>query len=195
MVRLRLRERRRRVKAPPSKREDIFDYWPSHLYEPTGILAFDSGGSWSGDLLLADSANGKTCLEDELDDLIAGWIRTAGRLRAGRREEAEARERWEEEARLRQEREELLRRRREDLTRRQAAEQARVDELLRRARAWREARLVREYFAAVAEASAAGGAEPSEAAAFEEYLQWAREQADRLDPLTPSPPSVLDERV
>ena len=195
VIRFRLRERRRRVKAPPSKSDDIFDYGPSHVYEPTGILAFDSGGSWSGDVLLADSANGKTRLEDGLDELVAGWIRTAGRLRAGRHEEVEARERWEEEARLRREREEDLRRRREDLARRQAAEQARVDELLRGARAWREARLVREYLAAVAEAADAGGAESGEAAALAEHLHWAREQADRLDPLTPSPPSVLDERV
>jgi len=27
------------------------------------------------------------------------------------------------------------------------------------------------------------------------YLRWAHQQADRLDPLRPSPSSVLDERI
>jgi hypothetical protein len=28
---------------------------------------------------------------------------------------------------------------------------------------------------------------------FEQWLVWAHKQADRLDPLKPSPPSILDE--
>jgi hypothetical protein len=27
------------------------------------------------------------------------------------------------------------------------------------------------------------------------WLVWTRKEADRLDPFTPSPPSVLDERI
>jgi len=134
-------------------------------------------------------------IEDGLNDLIIGFVKKAGDLRIQRRREEEARKRREEEERIRRQKEEELRQKREALQKRQKAEQVRVDELVDHAQAWRKSQLIRDYLGAVCDtllerdgAIAIDG----EAAA---YLRWARQQADRLDPLRPSPPSVLDERI
>lgn len=55
------------------------------------------------------------------------------------------------------------------------------------ATAWRRSRDIREYLAAV-EAEA----DPNDEA-LHSWLTWARDYADWLDPLTDSPPSLLDE--
>ena len=68
-----------------------------------------------------------------------------------------------------------------------------MDELCRHATAWRDSQTVREYIEAIKEALVAKDGmlpEDGEAAA---YLQWAAQQADRLDPLVQNPCSVLDE--
>ena len=73
------------------------------------------------------------------------------------------------------------------------AERARVDSLLRQAKNWRKSRDLRGYIEASRQKhlAACGQAEPS--GEFAQWLQWATQQADRLDPFTESPPSILDE--
>jgi len=72
-------------------------------------------------------------------------------------------------------------------------EQKRLSGLVSAAEAWKKSILVRDFINAVEAAARAGSYpfEPKEE--LENWLEWAREQANRLDPLTPSPSSILDE--
>jgi hypothetical protein len=63
--------------------------------------------------------------------------------------------------------------------------------LIAEAKSWRKAAMIREYLSAIREhAAAKGGIEAG--SELDCWLTWAAAQADRLDPLAPSPPSVLD---
>lgn len=53
---------------------------------------------------------------------------------------------------------------------------------------WQEAKTLRAYIAAVEQQPVSG----KQLFKHREWSAWARDQADRLDPLTPSPPSILD---
>lgn len=94
---------------------------------------------------------------------------------------------------MRRHQEEILRQKREELAKRQKAEQARVYQLINHANSWQRSQLIRENLGAVCdlllERDGAIGIQ-SEAA---EYPRWAFQQADRIDPLKPTSPSVLDQ--
>ena len=72
------------------------------------------------------------------------------------------------------------------------AEKARVDALLEQAKKWRQSQVLRDFIEAAKELHMAcnGVIEPDNG--FSDWLRWATEQADRLDPLLENPPSVLD---
>lgn len=82
----------------------------------------------------------------------------------------------------------VLHEKREELRECIEEEEGRIVALREEAQNWRDAQIIREYVAAL-EARASGTPAGEERAG---WYQWAREQADRLDPLTPSPPSILD---
>jgi hypothetical protein len=63
----------------------------------------------------------------------------------------------------------------------------------RNAAAWRKDRDLRAYIQAVEERAIREHGRIEEGSELDCWLKWARQQADRLDPLTPSPPSILDE--
>jgi hypothetical protein len=185
VTRIRLRERYRQVPrtSPP---RDILDTRKCEEV-PTGLLVLDSGSSYRGDVHCEDTERGHR-IEDAINELIVGWVVAAGEGRIARRRAAEEQARRQEEQRQRRERE-------AQLLERQRAEQARLDELRAAASNWAEAQRLRAYLQAV-EASVLqrhGVIDPGSELA--QWLTWAREQADRLDPLTESPPSVLDERI
>lgn len=189
---IRLREKHNQVRVPPEKKEYAWEC--DTELQPSGLLLLDQGPSYFDSIKLRDTPKRRR-IEDGLNDLIIGFVKKAGDLRIQRRREEEARKRREEEERIRRQKEEELRQKREALQKRQKAEQARVDELVDHAQAWRKSQLIRDYLGAVCDmllkrdgAIAING----EAAA---YLRWAHQQADRLDPLRPSPSSVLDERI
>jgi hypothetical protein len=129
-------------------------------------------------------------LEDMLDDVLASiaGMREA-KLRADKARAA-AEERRREQERLRLEEEE----RKKERLRIRMAEQARVDELVADAEAWELSRKIREYIAAwIARKEAAANAKITPGSEADKWIIWALAQADRLDPLTESPPSILDE--
>jgi hypothetical protein len=189
---IRIREKHKRVRVPPEKKESSFD--SDTKLDPSGVLLIDTGPSWSNAVLISDTPQ-HHLIEDGLNDLVIGFVKKAGEIRIRRREEEEARIRHEEAERIRRQQEEILRQKREVLAKQQKAEQARVDELLRHADAWKRARMIRDYLGAVCdlllERNGTIGIH-SEAA---DYLRWALQQADRIDPLKPTPPSVLDQRI
>ena len=122
---------------------------------------------------------------------IAG--RREGRI--ARREAEVARRIRDENARIRREHELELQRRKEELLQKQMIEREKVDSLLEAANSWDQSRILRDYLMAVEIESADGPGQVSEESGFQRWLRWGREQADRLAPLTRSPPSVLDSQI
>lgn len=58
---------------------------------------------------------------------------------------------------------------------------------------WRQSLEIRDYLAALARYVSDGRMPNISPEHFKSWLKWAHEQADRLDPLSPTPPSILDE--
>jgi hypothetical protein len=187
-IRLRERYKQEARKTPPKDRWD----WQKYDFIPTGRLVLDSG--YCEQVHCQDTENGRR-IEDAINALLVRWVAEAGRLRIARRQAEEEKRRREEEERLRREREAELQRRRQELQQRQKAEQARVDKLVADAAAWRRSQVLREYILQVEQAGVARDGRIEEGGEVARWLEWARQQADRLDPFTPSPPSVLDERI
>jgi hypothetical protein len=63
-------------------------------------------------------------------------------------------------------------------------EETKIKELRREAIAWHRAERIRKYVAAVRESEAKDA----------DWLAWAERQTDRIDPLKPSPPSIVDDK-
>lgn len=189
---LRVREKKNQVRVPadPSR----FYSRPGTELHPSGLLMIDDGPSSLNRILLRDTPKGRR-IEDGLGDFIIDLIRQAGDIRLRRRKDEEERRRREEQERIRREQEEELRRRREELAARQKAEQAQVDELVEHASSWRQSKLVRDYLGAICQVLLERDGAIAIDGDTADYLRWAHQQADRLDPLRPSPPSVLDEHL
>ncbi len=96
---------------------------------------------------------------------------------------------WAEDERIRQE-EEL---RREKIARLRREEEERVQALMQNAANWQKSKQVREYIEAVKKEAIRENGEIVQGSEMDRWLKWANDQADRLDPLTESPPSILDE--
>ena len=104
----------------------------------------------------------------------------------------------EEEEKLRVERQ----RQREEEARRRAElelkiqkEKQRVAQLITDAENRQKSNLIREFILAIEKEHSEGNCIYEPATDFKAWNQWARNQADRLDPLTSSPPSIIDEEA
>lgn len=131
----------------------------------------------------------KQRLEDRLNSFVAGLVKVAARLKAHEEEE----ERREKERREQERREAESARVRAEKHTLAKAERARVNELHRQAENWRKSRTLREFIEAAKEKHLAEQAGSGLGEDFAKWLEWALHQADRLDPLRKSPPSILDE--
>src|SRR5262249_47974197 len=120
----------------------------------------------------------------QLPDIVAGFmqIALAGKAEDEKRaaEKAEAERIVEERAR-----------------RAQAIkhERDRVRALQRAAADWERADRIRRMLAAAAEAATRDGHGVEPGTPFGDWLVWAGQQADRLDPLKESPPSIIDSKL
>jgi hypothetical protein len=186
---LRLREKQKQVHVPPERRKY---HWQAETeLQPSGLLVLDTGEFLHNKIMLYDTPKRRR-IEDGLNDLVIGFIRKAGRARNKRRRDEANRKRWEAEAEIRRQEEVELRRRQEELAGRQRAEQDRVDELVRHANSWKQSRAIREYMSAICDLFLERDGRIWLEGDAADYLRWAHQQADRLDPLRPSPASVLD---
>lgn len=130
----------------------------------------------------------KHSLEDLLNDAVIGLLRLAAALRI----EVAQREKDEREAVERRRQVQLALDEQKRLRAELAAEKARVDALRAQADRWSESEHIRRF---VAQARAKGelpemGIHGEE---LERWAEWANAQADRMDPLKPSPTSILDD--
>jgi hypothetical protein len=133
----------------------------------------------------------KQRLEECLNKVVAGMVRCAARKKQHQEEqERRAQKMREEELRRKEEAE-----RRAEKRRLIQAEQVRVDSLMQKAQNWTSSQVLRRYIDARRQKHLAdhGSIAPNDDFAL--WLEWATQQADRLDPLVESPQSILDEPV
>jgi hypothetical protein len=120
-------------------------------------------------------------LEAQLSQVVAGLMRMALKDRANTRKRAA-----EEEER---------RRRAEEWAQLEAAvkaERSRVRALEDAAAKWVQDEQVRSFISAAQAAAAQHGQSTDPGTQFGDWIIWARQQADRIDPLKESPPSIID---
>ncbi len=130
----------------------------------------------------------KRVLEERLTEVIIGLLKLSSAVKADLAEKE--RKAFQEQERQRQMKEAL-----DEQKRLQAAlahEKSRVQHLIDQANRWRESQSVRLF---IEEARKRGRVDELgiEGDALAPWLTWATEQADRLDPFSPSPPSILDD--
>jgi hypothetical protein len=159
---------------------------------PSGILCLTihkADGHWLWDCRKNWRDGKKQQLENSLNNFISGLLRAAAQIKERIRQEQEReRERRERLRRLEEEKKIRAEKRRQI-----QEEQERVSSLISQAENRHKSKLIREYVGAVERLSLSGDCHFQPEGNLEDWLKWAREQADRLDPLTPSPPSILDE--
>lgn len=130
----------------------------------------------------------KRALEDQLNDVVVGVLRLAAGVRAEVAEQEKARRAEEERRRQRQLALAEQQKRRAEL----AAEKSRIEALRKQAERWRESENIRRFI----EHARTQGQVPElglQGPDLDRWAEWANRQADRLDPFTPNPPSILDE--
>lgn len=172
-----LAERERQYRRELTKEEKIDPYnvaigkkW-RQVREPTGELVFRIR-SWVGPGARAEWKDGPGHpLEDQLSEIITGFIVVNELMRRRRRQQVEAEHRRMEDLREQRKREAA-----------QKAEEARVHYLLRQARAWRRAAEIRAYVEAVKKAVQTGSRDIDQER-FANWESWALAHADRIDPL------------
>ena len=132
--------------------------------------------------------DGLRSLNESLNSVLNGIVNLAEYKADCQAEKERQEEQCREQERHRQEEARRGEGRRERID----AERRRVSSLLRQAKNWRKSEILRGYIEANRQKhmAACGQAQPS--GEFAEWLHWATGQADRLDPLTESPPSILD---
>lgn len=95
---------------------------------------------------------------------------------------------WRISSRQREEKHAAMERRRAELREEVAQERADVDELFAHAEKWHRAQILRGYIAVIK----AQPVKRKKTKRRANWVAWAYEQADRIDPTMDSPPSVLD---
>lgn len=123
----------------------------------------------------------KQKLENCLNDFIVGLVKTAVELRTRDIER-------EQEARRREDQQRLQ----EAIARRKREEEERLQDLLDKTSNWQKGKQVRKYLQAVKEDALRKTGRIESGSELDEWLTWAHQQADRLDPLIESPPPTPD---
>jgi len=178
-----LKENLKRIKREltPEERKRTWLYG-EHDFIPSGRLSL-AINEYVGDGNRKTWSDGKKQrIEDCLNDFIEGLVKAAIEIRARKI-------RWEEQERERRERE----RQRQEKARLKREEAERVQTLINEAANWNKSQQIRAYIEVVRERAIRnnGGIKPE--SELERWLTWAMQQADRLDPLAESPPSILDD--
>jgi hypothetical protein len=152
-------------------------------------LAIDAGETYTGYGCQRTWRDTKTKrLEDRLNSFVAGLVEMSVRLK----ERQEERERQAEQRRQEEKRRQEEARRRAEQRKLYKEEKARVTELLTQAENYYKSQRVRNLIEAVRQEHTRNGVIES-GNDVASWIEWAEQQANRLDPLRPSPPSILDE--
>jgi hypothetical protein len=131
----------------------------------------------------------KSKLENRINSFIDGLITVAvAKIEADKERQEKERLRIERQKQLEEER-----LKRAELRRRYLEEQDRVTTLISQAENWKRSQILREYVAEIERLAGDNEVAFNLEKPLVEWLKWARDQAARLDPLSPSPPSILDQ--
>lgn len=150
---------------------------PKWQHHPSGKLQVSADGGYSGQI--TDGA--QALVEDRLNEVVCQMARRAVRFLVAREEAAIEREERNRKRALALEKKAI-----------QDAERKRMMTLLREAKQWKRATLLREYLDAKERLSLAGGGVTEDVA---EELRWGRAKADWLDPLVSAEDPVLDQVI
>lgn len=156
---------------------------PFYRYEPTGRLVLEIVTHRCDSHRRRWSDGKRQRLEACLNGVVASVLRIADGLRADRErrdEERRKQEAWERERAVKIP---LIRQ-----------EEQRVKALNEEVDRWHASQRIRQYVQAVIDSAPAGGREIEAGSKVQRWITWATEQADRLDPRTKSPPSILGEK-
>jgi hypothetical protein len=167
-----------------NKREEKSYSWTRMVYdyEPSGLLEFHVGGySYYGAKTWRDGKTRK--LESLLSEFVAELMLEGRRKRVA----AEARQKEELERRRKEER-------LEELAKLINEEDKKVRELNSWVKRWARAKRMRRFISALEREWKSQGIDSSQESERGQRIAWMKEQADRLDPLIPSPPSILDRK-
>ncbi len=156
---------------------------PQYDYSPSGslILKIKSSGGRGFRGIWSDGK--KQRVEDALNFFIVGLIKAAEAIKAERLE----RERWKRE---RQEKE----RQREEMARLRKEEEERLQSLDKQIMGWHKSQQIRAYIEAVRQTAIRKQQQIAEGSQLDQWLTWAHQQADHLDPLAERPSSDLNEK-
>jgi hypothetical protein len=147
--------------------------------EPSGKLSITVWNAWGSDR--KKWTGGKSSLEQQLSRIVAGFIRLALADSAEKvKRAAEERERQ----RVAQEQAQL-----EGLIK---AEKSKVRALGQAAARWSRAEQIRSFISAARDVAIQNGQPVETGPRFGDWIFWAERQADRMDPLKESPPSIID---
>lgn len=168
-----LEEKFQRSERPEAKNLQVQSWQRSRYdYTPTGNL-FLKIKEWWADGLQKTWSDGKTTkLENYLNDFIIGLVKVADAVRAERLKREQ-----EHQARL------AVERKREEEAKKQQEELIRCQALEQEASNWAKAQQLRAYLAALKEMLIAKQGEIRQGSKADQWLGWAYQHADRLDPL------------
>jgi len=155
---------------------------PLYDYIPRGklTLKIDHGFNQPSRGTFTDGA--KLKLEDLLHEILVSLLENSNARKAEKVRQKNREQRLAEENA-----------RRAEVRKQQDLESKKLKKLETDARDWTLAMHMRGYLADLETKKSEEGADLSPEGELGQYLTWARQQADRLDPLTSSPASVLDE--
>jgi hypothetical protein len=173
-----INEKVKRVEHVPTKKEikrqEKYSWARPRCWDyiPTGKLSLiiEVWGAYGLRKKWSDTSS--ECVEDNLDDFVIMAIRIAELLRKERLErEEEERKKEEEQRKLAEEK------------RRRKEEEERLLALEKQAEQWAKSQQLREYIQAVQRTASAQKCSNDFQKQIERWLSWAREHADRIDPL------------
>jgi hypothetical protein len=131
----------------------------------------------------------KSKLENRISSFIDGLVTVAiAKIERDKEKEEDERRRIERQKQLEEER-----LKRAELRIKYLEEEARVKKLISEAKNWKKSQILREYVSEIERLATTGEQSLSLEKPLAEWLKWAHDQADRLDPLSHSPASILDE--
>jgi hypothetical protein len=167
-----------------NKREEKSYSWTRMVYdyEPSGLLEFRLGGySYYGAKTWRDGKR------RELESLLSEFV--AELMLEGRRKRIAAELRQKEELERRRKEEGL-----DELAKLIKEEEKKVRELNSWVKRWVRAKRMRRFISTLEREWKSQGIDPSPESEQGQRIAWMKEQSDRLDPMIPSPPSILDRK-
>jgi hypothetical protein len=188
VIRFGLTEKIDRVESAASPKGGLLERVLSYdgkpvTLEPSGRLSIEVWTGWGSSL--RSWRDGKTQgLEDQLPRVVAGFIRIA---LANRAEQRRRTANEQERQRIAEER--------ANLEKSIKLEQSKVNALRNATARWLRAEQIRSFVSVARDMAVQNDQSVAPGSPFGDWVLWAERQADRIDPLRESPPSIIDRKA